>query len=240
VLGRDEAVDFDTPVARVADEKASAARERITQRTEAIRAGKHEQPGNDVWFREIHALGSKRGVDHDRLHDWAVKKFGVESMKDLTPSQRADMTLALEKLPVIEQPPAGEQDAASEASAPTPAMTPQDGAEQPEESTTPVDPNPASSPPGGGGSGIPSDGAVLSVESGQPAPSGDLTLEAVLAASGGIDVTDMPEHGTAEYREWFAQQSREKRSQLRAQGLGPSDKPKARTAPDPEPLQVAS
>jgi recombination protein RecT len=116
VLGRDEEIDFDTPIARVADEKATAARERITERTTALRSGR------DPWMARLHAAGAERGLDHSKLHDYAKRRFGVESITELDPSQRADLMEAVERQPVIEQP--GERAQASEALPAEPATSP--------------------------------------------------------------------------------------------------------------------
>lgn len=181
VLGRDEAVDFDTPVARVADDRAAATRDRIAQRTEAIRAGRQDEaPVNDVWFREIHGKASKRGIDHERLSAWAKKKFGVESMKELTPSQRADMTLAVEAQPLIEQVGQGS------------------GPAEPQEST----------PSGDQGSGEtvmesrPTPPAAADTPEADAPPSsasGDF-MQQVLETTGGTEIVDPPRPGSAAYK----------------------------------------
>jgi recombination protein RecT len=131
VLARDEEIDFDTPVERVADPKRSGLRDRIAQRTAAIR-GEPIEPGEseasvptggaepsaasdspdvadggspatrrDPWMARLHALGNERGYDHDALHDWAGKTFGTESLTDLTTSQRADFMEMVERLPEV-------------------------------------------------------------------------------------------------------------------------------------------
>jgi hypothetical protein len=130
VLARDEEIDFDTPVERVADPKRSGLRDRIAQRTAAIR-GEPIDPGEseasvptggaepatatspaavaggspatrrDPWMARLHALGNERGYDHDALHDWAGKTFGTDSLTDLTTSQRADFMEMVERLPEV-------------------------------------------------------------------------------------------------------------------------------------------
>jgi recombination protein RecT len=130
VLARDEEIDFDTPVERVADPKRSGLRDRIAQRTAAIR-GEPIEPGEseasvptggaepatatspaavaggspatrrDPWMARLHALGNERGYDHDALHDWAGKTFGTDSLTDLTTSQRADFMEMVERLPEV-------------------------------------------------------------------------------------------------------------------------------------------
>jgi recombination protein RecT len=130
VLARDEEIDFDTPVERVADPKRSGLRDRIAQRTAAIR-GEPIDPGEseasvptggaepatatspaavaggspatrrDPWMARLHAVGNERGYDHDALHDWAGKTFGTDSLTDLTTSQRADFMEMVERLPEV-------------------------------------------------------------------------------------------------------------------------------------------
>jgi recombination protein RecT len=166
VLGRDEEIDFDTPIARVADEKATAARERITERTTALRSGR------DPWMARLHAAGAERGLDHGKLHDYAKRRFGVESITELDPSQRADLMEAVERQPVIETPG----------------------------SSVPTD-SPATEAPASGGtqtSEIPTDGGldadVVVPEGVPPSSSGAPTLEDVLAVSGGELVPDKPDY----------------------------------------------
>lgn len=40
------------------------------------------------WMRAIHAAGAERGLDHDRLHNWAVAIWPVESLNDLNADQQ--------------------------------------------------------------------------------------------------------------------------------------------------------
>jgi recombination protein RecT len=131
VLARDEEIDFDTSVERVPDPKRSGLRDRIAQRTAAIR-GEPIDPGEseasvptggaepsaasdspdvadggspatrrDPWMARLHAVGNERGYDHDALHDWAGKTFGTDSLTDLTTSQRADFMEMVERLPEV-------------------------------------------------------------------------------------------------------------------------------------------
>lgn len=130
VLARDEEIDFDTPVERRPDPRRDSLRERISQRTAAIRGEPIEDPEQgeqgappleaasepattpapasrrkgDPWMARIHALGAERGYDHDALHDWAEKQFGVSSITDLTIPQRADFMELVEQTPLIGVP----------------------------------------------------------------------------------------------------------------------------------------
>jgi recombination protein RecT len=131
VLAKDEEIDFDTPVARVADPKRDGLRDRISQRTAALRGepndpgeseasahaggaepeeggplaassgGSPEPPTNARWMARLHAVGAERGYDHDALSEWAQRAFSVQSMKDLTTSQRTDFMEMVEKLPTM-------------------------------------------------------------------------------------------------------------------------------------------
>lgn len=125
VLAKDEEIDFDTPVERRANPKHDALRDRISQRTAAIR-GEPNEPGEseagvpasgaeagetasaapaagspDRWMARLHAVGSERGYDHDALSEWAQRAFQVKSMKELTTSQRADFMEMVERLPEV-------------------------------------------------------------------------------------------------------------------------------------------
>lgn len=121
ILAGDEAADFDTPVERVPDPKRAGLRDRISQRTAAIRGEPIHEPEQDSespdaggapasprkgdpWMARIHAIGAERGYDHDDLHDWAVQHFGVTSITELTISQRADFTELVERANVIGEP----------------------------------------------------------------------------------------------------------------------------------------
>lgn len=132
VLARDEEIDFDTPVERVPDPKRSGLRDRISQRTAALRGGPNdpgesdagvpasgavleeeapspppaappEPPANARWMARLHAMGSERGYDHDALSEWAQRQFSVKSMKNLSINQRADFMEMVERLPILEQ-----------------------------------------------------------------------------------------------------------------------------------------
>lgn len=132
VLARDEEIDFDTPVERVPDPKREALRDRITQRTAALRgqssgesdanglagapdggaeeagspapASGSPAPGGDPWMRRLHAVGAERGMDHDALHDWAVEHFRVASLSDLTTPQRVTFMELVERMDVMPKP----------------------------------------------------------------------------------------------------------------------------------------
>jgi recombination protein RecT len=131
ILAGDEAADFDTPVERASDPKRSGLRDRISQRTAAIRgepdpgesdasippaggavadevSGETPAAGSldskrkgDPWMARIHAIGAERGMDHDALHDWVVEHFQVQSLADLTIPQRADFMELVERMPLI-------------------------------------------------------------------------------------------------------------------------------------------
>ena len=130
VLARDEEIDYDTPVERIAAPKRDELRDRISQRTAAMRGESTEESdagvptgeaapegdreasalpsggssAGDPWMRRIHAVGAERGMDHDALHDWAVQHFRVASLTDLTPPQRATFMELVERMEVIPQP----------------------------------------------------------------------------------------------------------------------------------------
>jgi recombination protein RecT len=124
ILARDEEIDYDTPVERVADPKRDGLRDRIASRTAAIRGESTEEPEasslaggaepgetsppppaaprkGDAWMRRLHAVAAERGMDHDVLHDWAVEHIGVESLSDLTPPQRATFMELVERMEVM-------------------------------------------------------------------------------------------------------------------------------------------
>lgn len=125
VLARDEEIDFDTPVERV-PAKRDGLRDRISERTAALRSEPTEQPEEgertpqagrravpesattpppaqrDKWMARLHAVGAERGYDHDALSEWAQRSFDVQSIKDLTASQRADFMEMVERLPEME------------------------------------------------------------------------------------------------------------------------------------------
>lgn len=137
MLARDEEIDFDTPVERVPDPKRDGLRDRIAQRTAALRGestGESEgseplagtraeserarhaagaEPGESVspppaaprrgdpWMARLHAVGNERGYDHDALHDWATRLYGIASLTDLNPKQRGEFMHRVEVLPLI-------------------------------------------------------------------------------------------------------------------------------------------
>lgn len=124
VLAKDEEIDFDTPVERVPDPKRDGLRDRISQRTAALRGEPDEQPEQGErdqaemggatpvdapattpapakWMAHLHALGAERGYDHDALSEWAQRTFSVGSIKDLTTSQRADFMEMVDRLPEV-------------------------------------------------------------------------------------------------------------------------------------------
>lgn len=126
VLGRDEEIDFDTPVERV-PAKRDGLRSRIAERTAAIRGEPIQEPEQgeqasgletpadslpattpapasskrDPFLARLHAVGAERGMDHDALHDWAVEHFKVGSLSDLTIPQRATFLELVEGMPLI-------------------------------------------------------------------------------------------------------------------------------------------
>lgn len=130
VLAKDEEIDFDSPVERVPDPKRDGLRDRISQRTAALRGepiepgesdagviasgaepeegvppapsgGSPDQPTNARWMARLHAVGNERGYDHDALSEWAQRAFTVTSIKDLSTTQRADFMEMVERLPVM-------------------------------------------------------------------------------------------------------------------------------------------
>jgi hypothetical protein len=110
------------------EERQSALRDRITERTAALRGESTGEPeasvpsggaepevestpsggsparGGDPWMRRLHAVGNERGMDHDALHDWAVQHFGVGSITDLTTPQRATFMELVERMPLMYTP----------------------------------------------------------------------------------------------------------------------------------------
>jgi recombination protein RecT len=229
ILARDEEIDYDTPVERVADPKRDGLRDRIASRTAAIRGdidpgksgggekpsasgptvdpstvigehdagltggampeeGTHKPPpaaprAGDPWMRRLHAVGNERGMDHTALHDQAVEHFGVESLSDLTPPQRATFMELVERMEVMPSP----EDATAHA---TPAG--EDGA-APVLPTTPDSEKHEASDPATVQAA--DDDAVPPGTSSAPAPAP--TLEDVLEVTGGELVP--PKKGTAEY-----------------------------------------
>jgi hypothetical protein len=166
-----------------AQEKRDGLRDRIASRTAAIRGESTEEsdasslaggavPGEsstpppaaprkgDPWMRRLHAVASERGMDHDALHDWAVEHFGVESLSDLTPPQRATFMELVERMEVMPSP----EDASAHA---TPAG--EDGAAPVLPTTPETDRLPAVAPatgaapvsPAGAAPGIPTDEELL-------------------------------------------------------------------------------
>lgn len=155
MLGRDEEIDFDTPVERTADPKRDALRERIASRTAALRGEPTDpeesegavmdgaavpgsqpaeashgtsaggSPAGDPWMRRLHAVGTERGMDHDALHDWAVQHFRVQSLKDLSGPQRATFMELVERMPVIDTPAGDDARSVAPASAQSEADSPQ-------------------------------------------------------------------------------------------------------------------
>lgn len=53
-------------------------------------------PESSAAMRKLHAVGREYGHDHDTLHGLAVERFGVESMRDLSDEQLAELTAAVE------------------------------------------------------------------------------------------------------------------------------------------------
>ena len=208
VLARDEEIDYDTPVERVADPKRDDLRDRIAARTAALRgesteeseaggpsasgatpaaassqgapAGGSSARGGDPWMRRLHAVASERGMDHAGLHDWSVEHFGVDSLSDLTIHQRATFMELVERMEVM--PPSAPREADDGAVEGSDSTAPSDTPE-PELSHAPVTATPAaaSSPPGG-------------------APSAAPTDEQILAAAGDGAEIILPEPGTDAYK----------------------------------------
>lgn len=60
-----------------------------------------DKPIRDDQRRAIHACGAQRGQDHDAIHQIAIERFGVRSMKDLTQAQAKDLYSVVEAMPLL-------------------------------------------------------------------------------------------------------------------------------------------
>lgn len=203
-----------------AEERRDGLRDRIAQRTAALRGESTGEPeavqedggaepedgarqpssggspsrGGDPWMRKIHGLAAERGMDHGALHDWAVEHFRVESLNDLTPPQRATFTEIVEGMPLMPQPEAGVP----------PAPAPRD--------TPPVDGQP-SSDVSAAATASGSDGELSGTlpPSSEPDPA-QPTMEDILAATGGTEIVEPPRPGTDLFKALTSQE----RAQARA------------------------
>lgn len=60
-----------------------------------------EPPASQKTISRLHALGARKGFDHAKIHDAAVKAYGVESTNDMTETQALKLIGVLEKKPDV-------------------------------------------------------------------------------------------------------------------------------------------
>ena len=74
----------------------------------------------DPWMRRLHAVGAERGLAHEDLHELAAEQYGVESITDLSDTQRVSFMVTVQDIEQVADPsaPAGEAQAVDTRSAP--------------------------------------------------------------------------------------------------------------------------
>lgn len=98
-----------------ADDDGQAAGQAGPQATSGARLVTQRQ------IAAMHAAGSAKGVTHEKLHEWVVQNYGVESVKQLTREQHAHVMDKIAALPDKDSGPEPDAPARSEGASQTPS-----------------------------------------------------------------------------------------------------------------------
>jgi phage nucleotide-binding protein len=89
--------NFNRPFAQITSQQARALISTLNKKVKEL--GTETKVIRDNTIKALHAAGSKKGMDHDVISQWAQQDYHVETMKDLTDDQGKELLEKMKEIP---------------------------------------------------------------------------------------------------------------------------------------------